>query len=236
MREYKSYGQEILGKIEANKKVSRLNVQLPEIESWLGTIDQINNMDKEAQIVNGYSFNQFVIPQSFTKLLYPIEVTLTQSRTQVDLLSRGTFDPTKVLSPSDFNDTSRLIAGALKESVVNLTREPATTVAAIEQRLLISDKYVIANQVPFISLPLVNWMAPAYKARFLFDVIITVGKKQIDEHFVWSIGEIIGGRASNGGGNNNPSGKDKFHDGQVPEGTHSPSNDAKSVAENPNQH
>lgn len=110
--------ERFLSKIEANKRVSRLNalLDITRIRRFFGTINYVNNMDYTEEMVNGRNIADWKIPEAFRGFFLPRRLVVVSSTMAPDLLAKEDvmWSDDECSDYDEFIDTCAMILNALR--------------------------------------------------------------------------------------------------------------------------
>lgn len=108
--------KQVLKSVQANKKISKVDVVEADLKKYLATIDAVNALPHDEVVLNGKPVSSYKIPKGWEGLIYPHKLSLGGHRRNPDLLIRPeeVTDFTTIMNPSDFNDLTDTLLGTAR--------------------------------------------------------------------------------------------------------------------------
>lgn len=103
------------------KKVSRVTVEVKDLQLYFNTIEAINALNEDISIFQGTPLTEWKIAPHFKEFILPEKVSVSGNRHECDLLVKPTVDPNMpVLTANQFTDMTLVLMGAMKTDLNNI--------------------------------------------------------------------------------------------------------------------
>lgn len=171
MRLNNEHAQRLLTVLTHLKRISRPGVELVDIEHAFNTLNYINSLPCDDEMVNGrYTLSSYTIPVAFKQLIQPRRVRIADETLALDFRNRAEYAMPSdfvAMDPTTFNDFWDSVVGCVKanDTEFKAITEYRTdqTLADLKHSLKTSSQEDLANVDPYIPVIIVSEF---YKNRF----------------------------------------------------------------------